>query len=196
MLIILTNALMLICAGAYFREGLFAAWCMCVNVLLAGLIVFNFFEPLAGILEWLVDGTVLQGYEDFVAMMVLFCLSLGILRTATNFLNTTEVEYRPALNALGAALVALVTGYLLAGFLICAMQTLPWDQNFLGFEPYRENESPVRRFMPPDRVWLALMHRAGTYGLSRAGTLPTFDVEGTFESYYYRFRRHGEVPGR
>jgi hypothetical protein len=194
MLILFTIALMLICAFVYLREGLFTAVCMCVNVLLSGLIAFNFFEPLADGIESLFERTWLQGYEDFGCMVGIFCVCLAILRNLTNRMNNEEVEYQPTLNALGAAAVALVTGYLLAGFLVCAMQTLPWHQNFLGFEPYQEKESPVRRLLPPDRVWLALMHRAGTYGLSRADTLPTFDVDGTFESYYFHFRRYGDTP--
>jgi hypothetical protein len=194
MLILLSIALMLICAFVYLREGLFTAVCMCVNVFLSGLIAFNYFEPLAGGIEVLIEGTWMQGYEDFGCMLGLFCVCLGILRTMTNRMNNEEVEYGPTLNAVGGAAVALVTGYLFAGFLICAMQTLPWHQNFLGFEPYRENESPMRRLLPPDRVWLALMHRAGTYGLGRADNLPTFDVEGTFESYYFHFRRYADTP--
>jgi uncharacterized membrane protein YidH (DUF202 family) len=188
MLILLTAAIMLICAYFYFREGLFTAVCMCVNVFLAGLIAFNFFEPLADSVEKSVRQTFLQGYEDFLCLIGVFSLALGVLRALSNHCNNDEVYYRPTLNALGAAGTALVMGYLLAGFLICAMETLPWNQNFLGFEPYRPEESPLRRVVPPDRVWLALMHRAGTTGLARGDT--TFDADGTFESQYYRFRRY------
>ena len=60
----------------------------------------------------------------------------------------------------------LLTGYLLAGFLLCMIQTLPVQPNFLGFEPYvpgdvagKEKSSVWRKFCRPDVVWLSMMHR-------------------------------------
>jgi hypothetical protein len=41
--------------------------------------------------------------------------------------------------------------------------------------------------MPSDRVWLALMHRAGLYAF--ANDTETFDPHGTFELRYARYRR-------
>jgi hypothetical protein len=194
MLSLFALGVMLICAYVYFREGLFTAVCMGINVFLAGLVAFNFFEPLAGFLESMLDKTFLQDYLDFLCLVGVFALTLGVLRALTNKYNNEEVHYQPMMNAIGAAVVALGTGYLLAGFLICAMETLPWHQNFLGFEPYRPDEPSVRRVMPPDRVWLALMQRASQTCLSRSGP-PAFDKEGTFESYYMRFRRYADAPG-
>jgi hypothetical protein len=187
MLLIFTVVIMLTCAYFYFREGLFTAVCMCINVFLAGLIAFNFFEPMAGSVEKTVHQTFMQGYEDFVCLTGVFALALGMLRTLSNHVNNEEVHYQPTVNAVGGSLVALVMGYLLSGFLICAMETLPWSQNFLGFEPYRDNESILRRVLPGDRVWLALMHRAGDTCLARDNP---FDPDGTYESSYYRFRRY------
>ena len=62
----------------------------------------------------------------------------------------------------------MLVGYLTSGFLICVFQTMPWHQNFLGFdyEYHSGSEGTLRRFLPPDRVWLALMHRSGAYMLS------------------------------
>jgi hypothetical protein len=189
-----TIIVILIVAYCHYREGLFTAACMCVNVVLAGLIAFNFWEPLAGAVESVVDRTFLQGYEDFVCLMFLFALSLGLLRALTHHFNSAEVVFQPALNQLGAAAMALITGYLLSGFLVCAMETLPWHQNFGGFEPYRENETGIRRYLPPDRIWLSLMHRAGATCLSRGDESRTFDPEGAFESNYFRFRRYADAP--
>jgi hypothetical protein len=93
-----------------------------------------------------------------------------------------------------------------SGFLICAFQTLPWHENFMFFEPKYEtgSEHLVRHVLPPDRVWLALMHRAGAYALSRRedprmSSSPsyydryvTFDKYGSFEMRYARYRRYGD----
>ncbi|MCC6417660.1 MAG: CvpA family protein [Gemmataceae bacterium] len=200
MLILLTLGVMGGVAYAHFREGLFTAVTTLVNVFLAGLLTFNFFEPLARTIGGLFRGSFLSGYEDFLAIVVLFCALLFGLRTLTIRYNGDLIEFPPAVQQFGAAFVGLLAGYLLAGILICAFETLPWGQHFLGFEPRGKDESPLRRVLPPDRVWLAMMHRAGQAAFSR-GELPpdqstgpddthrTFDRFGTFESSYLHFRR-------
>ncbi len=210
MLILFTILIMVGVAWAFLREGVFTAATMFVNVLLAGLLTFNFWEPLADTLAGPSGQSFLKGYEDVLAMVGLFCVFLGGLRTLTNNLAKTKVEFPGGVDQVGAAVFGLLTGYLVSGFLVCALQTLPWGQHFLDFELRASNEPAFRSVMPPDRVWLALMHRAGTHSFGRAelseqerAETPastdaadyyrTFDRFGTFESNYYRFRR---VPDR
>jgi hypothetical protein len=85
---------------------------------------------------------------------------------------------------------------------------LPWHENFLYFSPKIESAGGVREVLPPDRVWLAMMHRAGAYAFSNdedprptAGKLgdryiekyKTFDKYGSFEQRYSRYRRYGDA---
>src|SRR5260370_33595967 len=84
-----------------------------------------------------------------------------------------EIEYPRALLRGGAVAFGLVTGYLVSGFLVCVLQTLPWHQNFMGFqypqEYAKDYPTPaLRKVLPPDRVWLALMHRAGAYAFANS----------------------------
>ncbi len=189
---------------AYWREGLLTAATMCVNVFLAGLVAFNFFEPIADQLDQFLAGTFFHGYEDSFCLVVLFCLTLGLLRLATNNLASKEVDYPPALLRGGGVVFGLVTGYLVSGFLVCVLQTLPWDVDFLLFDYRHDPNEPgaaVRRVLPADRVWLGLMHRAGAYALANnedpAARNPdtpydryvTFDKYATFEVRYARHRR-------
>jgi hypothetical protein len=197
MLIVFTVVLMLALAYAFVREGLLTALSMTANVFLAGLVAFNFFEPLADTLdELMLEGSFLEGYADYLSLVLLFAVSLGVLRWATNNLATSEMDLPPLLQQGGALVCGLLAGYLLAGFLLSAMQTLPVPQNFMGFESTVQTpEKPVRRVLPPERVWLALMHRAGLGPLSW-GTGPTFDHDGNFELRYNKLRRYKqEAPG-
>jgi hypothetical protein len=82
-----------------------------------------------------------------------------------------------------------VTGYLVAGFLLCMAQTLPWQEHFLGFDPKVNAQSGLRRVLPPDRVWLAMMHYAGR-GRFGWGDGMTFDPDGSFEERHARLRRY------
>jgi hypothetical protein len=88
-------------------------------------------------------------------------------------------------------LFGLLTGYLVAGFLICVAQTLPFDEHFLKFDARVEANAPgakVRRVMPPDRLWLSMMHRASKASLSWDDD-SAFDPDGSYELRYSRERR-------
>jgi uncharacterized membrane protein required for colicin V production len=189
----LTILIMLIVAFAYWREGLLTAFCMCVNVMLAGLVAFDFWEPLADLIDPMIAGTILSGYEDATCLFLLFVPTLLFLRWATNQLAARIPDFHPVLQQIGGAVLGLATGYLLAGFLVCWMQTLPWHERFMDFNPdYDPNEAsaPVRRVFPPDRVWLALMHRLSSDRLDFGGD--PFDRNGSFELRYARYRRYGD----
>jgi Colicin V production protein len=208
MLAAFTIFIMLAVGYAYFREGLFTAATMCCNVFFAGLIAFNFWEPLANLLEPGLQKTFLEGYEDAFVLIGLFCLSLGLLRLVTNTLANAVIDYDAVPQQGGGVLFGLATGYLVSGFLVCVLQTLPWHENFMAFEWKAANrDSAFNRLFPPDRVWLAMMRRAGAYPLANRadpdfGTPGedsyyydshlTFDKYGTFEIRYARFRRYGD----
>lgn len=202
MLAFLAILMMLILAYCYWAEGLFTAASMCVNVVLAGIIAFNFWEPLASELDVLARGSILSGYEDFLVLIGLFTISLSLLRLFTNNLCHKQVVYLGYVQQVGGAIFGLATGFFTAGFFVCALQTLPWHENFVHFEPRGPNEVGLRRILPPDRVWLAMMRYAGAHPLSwtevdKDADSPydrwaTFDRHGTFEIRYLRYRRYGD----
>src|SRR5262249_59105194 len=92
-----TVVIMGVVAYAFWREGPLTAFAMCANVLVAGLLAFNFFEPLADLLEPAFVGSFAEGVEDAVAMMLIFLPVLVFLRWATNSLASTHMEYPPIL---------------------------------------------------------------------------------------------------
>lgn len=193
MLLFLTLAVMGAVAYSATREGLLTAITTLVNVLISGLVAFNFFEPLANEMEDMLKGTFLAGFEDGIALFVPFAATLGLLRVVTNNLVNTEVELPALFQQIGSGAVALVTGYLVAGFLVVIFQTLPWDERFLGFDYSADANTPkIRNLLPPDRVWLAMMNRAGRSTLSQGEESVTFDPEGSFEIRYARLRRFRE----
>jgi uncharacterized membrane protein required for colicin V production len=209
---ILTIVIMLIAGYAALREGAFTAFTMFVSVMLASVIACNFFEPLATLLDDMTAGSVVEGYEDFAMLILLFSVTLMLLRYATNNLSPTFFSYHPTFLYLGGALFGLLTGYIVSGFLVVAMQTLPLHENFMGFEaeiPTNGLADPadasgiakvatndgLRSLFPPDRVWLAMMHRESYGGLGRyrRDEHKGFDANCNFPLRYERYRRFGEV---
>jgi uncharacterized membrane protein required for colicin V production len=184
-------------AGAYafWRQGVLPAFAMTVNVLLAGLVAFSFFEPIAVQLDPMLSDSFLHGYEDSFSLVVLFSLTLLFLRWASNELIHTIILYNPIVQQGGSVLFGVLAGYLTAGFLTCVAQTLPANEHFLQLEPRVKVDSSGRishSILPPDRVWLALMHRASKNAFEWAnddGQPTTFDPDGSFEMRYARQRR-------
>lgn len=164
---------------AFWREGLLTALTTACNIFFAGLVAFAFWEPIAAQLGPAFGDSFLQGYEDAISLVGLFALTLGLLRYLTNNLANTHLEYHPALRQAGTVVFGLISGYLAAGFLVCVLQTLPWQVNFLQFDYHVEKNSKSPRLLPPDHVWLALMR----------GAMPGFDPDATFELRYARYRR-------
>src|SRR5215472_13928730 len=110
----LTVLVMLMVAYAFWRQGVLPAFAMAVNVLLAGLVAFNFFEPIAAELDPMLSDSFLHGYEDSLALMLLFCPILAFLRWLTNNLVHTTVEYHPIVQQGGSVVFGLMMGYLLS----------------------------------------------------------------------------------
>ena len=193
MLAFLTIVVTGITGFVFFREGLLTAFAMFCNVFLAGLVAFCFWEPIADLLDPLLSNNALHGYEDFFVLFLLFSLSLLLFRWVTNSLAPHTTEFFPGLQEGGGVIFGLATGYLLAGFLVCLVQTLPWHQEFLGFESeFNPNQTGagLRRVLPPDRVWLGLMGRASIITFSTSGK--GFDNHGSFEMRYARYRRYND----
>jgi len=188
MLWFLTILIMLGLAYLFLVQGLATAFMMFCNMILAGLIAFNFWEPLADLLEPLLARSIFAGHEDAICLAGIFAIAFALLRLVTNTLSGAVIELHPLAQRAGGAFLGLATGYLLSGFLVCVFQTLPWHEKFWGYEPDWQNHQSG---FPPDRVWLALMHRAGETVFARSHHA-TFDPEATFVIRYTRFRRYGD----
>jgi hypothetical protein len=193
---VFTILLVLVVAYSFWGEGVHTAFCNMINMIVAGLIAFTFWEPLADYLEPMFANTFLEGYEDFISLIALAAAGLGGLRAATNTLVNTVIDYHPMVRQLGAGAFGALTGYLLAGFLICAFQTLPLHEEFMGFNMNLDTNAPnakVRAYLPPDRIWLAFVHRASQVPFSNGDPPELFDPFGNFELRYARYRRHTDL---
>ena len=167
MLAVLTLFVMGVVVFSMMREGLFGALCYLFGVVFAGLVSFHCWPALAGALEDSFQGSFLANHEDALALYGVFALVLGLCRVVSNVIASRELDLPPQMSQIGGGVVGAVTGYLLAGFLVCAMQTLPWDEKFLGYSPpetdpaaNKSTGSISKKVLPPDQIWLKLMRHA------------------------------------
>src|SRR4051812_1048399 len=76
---------------ALMSEGAWGAALMFFNVLFAGLIAFNFYEPLATLLAGQVSA--MAAWADMLCLMLLFVISLVILRIITESIAPAMVRF-------------------------------------------------------------------------------------------------------
>jgi hypothetical protein len=179
---LLTLIVMLALAVWCARGGLFSGVVLLCNVLAAGFLAFNFWEPLARGLGAL--SPKLDQYADALWLTALFALLLTLLRLLTAYVAPREPSLPTRVQNIGGAFVGLVTGYLIAGVMICVLQTLPLPTRILGHDA--EAGSALGA---PERTWLALVHRASGVVFDEPMDERWFDADGSFAARYTRYRR-------
>jgi len=194
MLLLLTLLVLAAVAFAMLNQGLLAAICAIFNVVLAGMVAFTLYEPLAETLGDLLRGTAFADSEDAVSLALLFAGAYAVLRFTTDALTPLELELPARLQQVASGVAGAVAGYFLSGFLVVMVSTLPLSEKFLGYEPTIETvESPLRRYVPADRVWLGLMQHLSKPAILGSGAeAGMFDPEGTFVLRYAKKRRTPE----
>ena len=177
------------CFASLFTNGLWSNTLMLVNVLTAGLLAMNYFEPLADWLEQQVSPSLTYAW-DFVAIWLIFIAAMVALRGATDYMSPVKVRFLPPVDKFGGYVLALWTGWAVVCFATATLHTAPLARNFLGFQP-----APQEKMMwgfAPDRQWLAWTHRESKGAMCRLHELAPFDPYGDFILRYGKRREEFE----
>lgn len=188
MLAIMTLIVIGLVVFAMVREGIFSAVCHLFGVVFAGLVAFHFWPALANMFEESFEGSTLAGYEDALSLFGVYLIVGFLCRLLTNVVADREIEIPIQLNQILAGCVGAVTGYLLAGFLVCVLQTLPWEENFLSYKPPTEPGTITNKVLPPDQIWLKLMNRSASTIFEDDDISPK--NRDQFLDFTYKFAKH------
>lgn len=135
---------------ALMSEGLWGAALMFFNALFAGLIAFNFYEPLAGLLATNVEA--MASYADVVCMLLIFAITLVILRITTESIGPIMVRFPPPVYHLGRIFFALAGSCVTMAILLLGFHLAPIHKKmFYGAMDY-DRQPPFG--MGLDRKWL------------------------------------------
>jgi hypothetical protein len=189
--------LILLLTYALSAEGLWGAALMFFNVLFGGLIAFNFYEPLAR----LIDSTGINwGFSDTLSLLLIFCVSVLLLRMTTESIAPAMVRFPTPVYHAGRLLFALGTSLVTMSILILAYHTAPVHKKIFGAIDYKSR--------PPfglglDHQWLGFFQYTTGEVFDRHGNGPrdpfrtyararVFDPRATWLLTHQEARPYGE----
>jgi len=199
MLTLILFLIFAICVAALWFQGLWSNAITLINMLLAMMLAFNYFEPLSGMLEGLERS--FTYLWDFLALWGLFAISYGLLRLVTDMLSRKRVAFDFWVETVGRSVLAVWIAWLFLGFICATMHTAPLGPHPLGFQPTPTSGNFLG--MAPGRQWLAFMQSRSRGALSRSETnsarlsplerdknlnVRIFDPESKFILKYYQRR--------
>jgi hypothetical protein len=153
-------------------EGLWGAALMFFNVLFASLITFNFYEPLAGlIIEQAGADSTVASFADSVTMMLLFAVSLLLLRLATESISPSMVRFPTPLYHLGRVIFAIGGALIMVAMLLLGYEASPVQKTIMGTWDYKYPPKIMggERF---DKDYLAFFQYTTGYTFPRNGIGP------------------------
>lgn len=198
MTIILPLLLIVLFIGVFastFNEGLWGNALTLFNMISAALLAMNFFEPLASFFDkQMPSGTY---YWDVIALWLIFAVSFGVMRTATDFASRVRVKFLKPIDTAGGIFFSLWIAWVTVCFTMATLHTAPLSRNFmyLAFRP----EDRMFFGLAPDRQWLGFTQKMseGTFSRMRSDTDPPeiiFDPKGEFMIKYASRREEYEKP--
>ena len=167
------------CLALLLTAGLWSNALTLFNVVVAGLLAMNFFEPLADYL----NGE-LKSYTylwDFLSLWGVFAVSMIVLRSITDTLSKVKVRFKGPVNTAGGIFFACWVGWMLVCFTLTTLHTAPLAKN-----SFRGSFKPKERMflgLAPDRVWLGLTNALSTGAFSHSKSQP-FDPGHDFIEKY------------
>ncbi len=177
-----------------YGEGIWSNAIRLINVVTAGLLAMNFFEPMARFLDG-VDSTFTY-FWDFISLWVIFGVSMVAFRYLTGFASRIKVRFLKVADQIGSPVLALWVGWVLVSFTLTTFHTAPLARNFL-FGAFRPGEKMFLG-MAPDQQWLGFVQQVSKGSFSRS--IPVaFDPNGQFIANYAirrsNLQKQAEVNG-
>lgn len=142
-------ALILGLTYALMSEGLWGSALMFFNILFAGIIAFNFYEPLAKLLA--ANLGFISGHADMLCLMSVFLVSLVILRLTTETIAPAMVRFPTAVYHVGRIFFGLAGSVVVMAILLLAFDTAAVHKKVFTVVDYK--------YQPPfhmgiDHAWL------------------------------------------
>lgn len=180
--LILLGVFVAVTFAMWRQEGPWGGIIMFFNILLAAALATAWYGPVA---RWAEPKFPSYTYFlDFLALQGLFCITLLVLREATDRLSRNRVRFRKPIELALGPIVGLLAAWVVVGFVAMTLHTAPVPRNFVQASP----GSRMFFGIGPDRWWLSWMRNTSRYG-PFGSEKNAFDPEGTFIDRYAARRK-------
>ncbi|MCE9632531.1 MAG: hypothetical protein K8S94_17740 [Planctomycetia bacterium] len=178
-------AVFVVVSFALWREGLWAAMIMLLNLLFAASFATAWYEAVVALVR-----PSLASYDyllDSLCLWGLFAIILLVLREATDRVSRTKVRFRRPVEMFGCPLVAAIAAWIMVCFTAASLHTAAVPRDLVQPTP----EARMFFGLAPDRRWLQWVR-----GSSRAGPFArpdhAFDRDARFIIDYANRRKQLE----
>ena len=175
LLTILMLVILFAAVGVLYTDGMWSNAVRLINVVTAGLLTMNFFEPVA---RWLDGWQPSYSYVwDFLTLWVLFAVFMTIFTLATNKVSKVKVRFLKVVDQIGSSIFVLWIGWVMVCFTMTTLHAAPLAKNFLfgGFKT--GNEQRMLMGFAPDRQWLAFTQKQSRGAFAHAATPDEWEQE-------------------
>jgi hypothetical protein len=145
-------------AFALWREGVWSAAIMFLNVLLAATFATAWFEALVGYLQPFMPS--FEYLLDFIALWSLFAIILLVLREVSDRVSRAKVRVRRPLEMFGGPVVAVATAWVVVCFTAASLHTAAVTRDLIQPTP----ESRMFFGLAPDLRWLQWVRGSTLHG--------------------------------
>jgi hypothetical protein len=142
-------AVFVVVTFALWREGVWSALVLLLEVLAAATLATAWFERVAAMLEESLPS--FAYLLDFISLWGLFALTLLVLRELTDRIGRTKIVLRRPVELFGGPLVAALVGWVMTCFTAASLHVAPLTRDFVQPTP----EARMLFGLAPDRKWLA-----------------------------------------
>ncbi len=198
MLTTILLAIFLVTAAMLFSKGsLWDNLWTWINVIFAGLLATQYFEPMA---EWLsTPNSAYHWYWDLLCFWLIYCIAVTMLRMFCEAFSPLRIKFRVPVEMTGRAVFAILAGWTLMCLSAFSLHLAPTQMNAWG-GAFMENPDS-ETVLGTDVLWMAFAHKmsdpdAGPISIDKAHQ---FDSEGLFRVKYglrrYRFQHLKDSTG-
>ena len=165
MLITIAIVLFIVIVGIHWWLGTWNALINLINFFLAAMVASSFYENIA----WEIDNadSSFRPIADFIAIWLVFFLTFGALRAATDLLSRYQLRLDGWLDIAGRSVFSLILALAFLSFTFFTLHMAP-------LPPHAYPSSSNQRVLGvgPDRVWLAFLRAASAGSLAESKQAP------------------------
>ncbi|HLA85081.1 MAG TPA: CvpA family protein [Thermoguttaceae bacterium] len=168
--------------ASLYTEGMWGNAIMLINVVTAGLIATNYFEPMAGWLEgwndWFKSCTYLM---DFLSLWLLFVVAMIVLRLFSDKICRVKVRFLSLANQIGSVVFACLVALVVLCFTTFTLHTAPLGKNFM-YGAFKADQGVIWGWAP-DQWWIYFSRMVSNQSYCRM-KVNMFDRTGQFTKNY------------